>query len=304
MQVTNLTELIWCEECSSLLRLCHTDERILSQGSDYERFLAICHAIPMLVGHPYSISLKLFLKERFSITLTPSPNTAAEIWHTVADQLLHMPLPTDASLPKVDEVPPIALPTLTTLEVLSFLDPVALLNSSAKDWEAWKKELEDWFSDFIKRDGNCLQILLTDDVCRQKPSKFHVDLALKRRTAEAIAILTAQLVRFSLEVFQRNGQKLILEIDARQNDPARFLQTMERAVGLPPLYIVAKNEFSLQKMLSFASLPHKSPIFLAVKRSDDPPRASFEVAIRSMCRRCPLGCLRVIDHNKIKAFMV
>ena len=304
MLATNLTELIWNVELKRLLRLCHTDEYVLEYGSDYDRFVALCKSLPLLMGHTYPAFLSAYLREHFGVTISPKIENADKIWQTVADRLLEAPMPVGASGFNPCSLSLDILPTLKTLERFSVLEADTLLDPCAKDWNTWKEELQLLFLGERKHGTSTVRVLLTDEICRQNPSKFHVDMALKRRASDDRALLTAQLVRFFAEECQRINCRLLLELDACENHSADFLCRMERAVGLPSLYLIANNEFSLQNALLFAGMPHKNPIFLAVKCSEDITKEKFEAKIKALCCEYPLGNIRVIDGNEIKAFKI
>lgn len=72
-----------CPSVQNALRLCGAEERILgSEGSDLERFTAICYAMPYLYGHPVRLGIERILTS-LGIYSELAPYSVEELWQEI-----------------------------------------------------------------------------------------------------------------------------------------------------------------------------------------------------------------------------
>lgn len=303
MLATNLTELIRTEELCALLRLCGVGEGALTHGSDYDFLLSVSKALPLLEGHPFPQRLHGFLEEHFAITQRLTPDTAAEIWHTVADALLTRPREFPADLHSHTalslSLPPLALQANAVLWRAD-----ALVNTKAVTWKDWEGELQTALEQKVESGASHILLTLTNEAAKQSPDPFHVGKSLENtaKSDDDRALLAAQLIRFFCVAAAKQGLTLVLSVRADAKNAVAFLERMERTVGLPPLTIVMRKELS-PKLLSFASRVHSHPVTLAIDRSRYSTDTAFEMATSVLARCYPLGRLSVLDGEYLKSFV-
>jgi len=300
MHATNLTELIRTDALDGLLRLCGTEERVLTHGSDYDFFLAVCRALPLLCGHPFPKSLHCFLSEQFAITQPITPDSTAVIWRAVADELLLCPTAFPVSI-KPQPPEEWTLPQLNVQKEVSIWGADDLVNVAADSMQAWESELR---TRFDARDGaSRILLTLSERAAEQKPNPYRVRLSLqaKPRTSEDLALLRAQAVRFFCLAAKRHGEPLILRVGEDCRNPVGFLEWLEETAGLPSL-LVAASKKAFPPLLAFASRAHSLPICLAIDRARYPSRAAFEADVRELAESYPLGRLWVLDGARMERF--
>lgn len=304
MLATNLTELIWNDDLCGLLRLCDTDERVLKHGSDYDRFLAVCKALPLLQGHPLPSTLKCFFKERFDVALPTTSEQAAQIWRVVAQKLLETPVTVGDVIPAPQSAEAFVLPPLKTAKTLSFLQADALIDTAATSWQAWERKLQAALHDAEKQKNYHIKFFLSNEVSKQKPSLFHVNLTLQaiQKTYSDIALLHAQLFRFLCIECQKHNMTLILYVDPACTDAVRFLERMEATVGLARILAVTQSQNTRNYLLDFAKCNHQNHLKLAIDRSHYPSQTAFEREVTDIAKIYPLGYLTVIDGDVLQAF--
>lgn len=72
-----------CPSVINTIRLCGADENILANGSDYDRFTALCYSIPYLEGHPVKNGINKLVTEVLGFYEPLSPYNVDEAWYTI-----------------------------------------------------------------------------------------------------------------------------------------------------------------------------------------------------------------------------
>ncbi len=302
MHATNLTELIRTDALDGLLRLCGTEEGILARGSDYDFFLAVCRAIPLLQGHPFPQSLQGFLEDRFAITQPLTADSAAEIWRRVSEMLLQHPTAFPVSL-ESKALPEWDLPSLTEQKSTSVWRVGETVDTAATSWQVWEAELRRSLDERAKAGFSCVALRLSDAALGQRPNPFFVDRSLSAspRSDEDLALLCAQRVRFFCIEAQRRALTLLLELDGDCRNPIGFLEWLEQTVGLPAILAVATRGNS-DLLLRFAEREHRASVGLAIDLARFSDRATLEREVRALAECYPLGRLAVLDGECLERF--
>ena len=84
-----VTDLIWCEELSALLRFYGVPEcEIGKAASQYQRFRAFCGVVPHLTGHRLPGFISRLLKDIFEIDQPICEDTCDEIWRITSQKMI------------------------------------------------------------------------------------------------------------------------------------------------------------------------------------------------------------------------
>lgn len=77
-----------CPSVKNALRLCGAEERILDgDGSDFERFTALCYSMPYLVSHPVHAGVTRLMRDVFMIYEELSPYNCEEMWNVINEYI-------------------------------------------------------------------------------------------------------------------------------------------------------------------------------------------------------------------------
>lgn len=263
MIATNITELIRSPEADRLLRLCN--ERIENtDGSDYAYFCAICHALPLLEGHPFAEYLSNLFLNALSVKTEISPKTADQIWQESAGYLLAHPVNINhsKSFPKPKEIL-FSLQKNTDSIQISNAQNLALTKTTS--WESWKKELDEVWH--IRLTCNLILLSIGDELPFKMPAVYHVDKALKE-PPRPTPILWAQVLRFLCINCQKSKKTLMLE-SSNQNATAliALLDRLEAEVGLPDIILSVAGIKPFEALLSFVEKPHQCNIRMGINAS-------------------------------------
>ena len=264
MTATNITELIWNDAICGVLRLCGANECELGHSaSDYEKFRALCRAVPYLSGHPLPTQLSVILRERLGVVLAPSSKTCDRIWRLCAERLLEFPLPAPIPLPTFSpervERNPSAWHKLHTLSVL---DGACLLSTNADSWLVWETEMRSAWDRSCKARGGAVRFTPDAAACDVIPDPYHVEQALQK--GEDSPVLTAQVFRFLAAELQKREMTLWLDTDLCGARILPLLAYAERSVGLPKLIWMCKTRDAFEAICNWQMCPHECEIRFAV----------------------------------------
>ncbi len=211
----NLTHRLSLDEepAVRLLRACGTDEAILRDGSEYDRFCALAAAMPLCAGHGLVASMTRILQASTGCNLPLCPHTAPILWERWAD--IHW---YGRSLEPMDDpdpcplCPPVEPTVLSSSEVTVLPDPGALAAAERiSNLGAWSDRLA-----ALLREGMSHALLrLPADGSFRCPDPYHAALALRAvtggaATADDRALLSAQALRVLGEAAIAHGVTLLL----------------------------------------------------------------------------------------------
>ena len=145
MHFSNVTEWIWSEELTSLLRMCGEKEAVIgSDASDYERFCALCRSADLLRGNPTVHRISCLLSALLRRPVSLSAENAEALWQKTAALLWlseELDLPneelviTEPAVPSTDACPQLA--------ASEFWDGNRCLSTSQRSWTDWRDEMSE-----------------------------------------------------------------------------------------------------------------------------------------------------------------
>ncbi|MBQ9806705.1 MAG: hypothetical protein IJW49_09405 [Clostridia bacterium] len=293
-RISNVCELLWSDEVCGLLRLCGAEEHKIGEvASDYERFSALCKALPMLKRHPIKQAVTDLLKTHFAVSEQPCDIT----WHTVAQALEEREsAPTDF-LPREPVsclLSTIALPPLPS-HISPMLDAEALLHASTNALETWREELRQTLLRFVRAGCHTVRFLLPASYTFTAPTVYHVQeaLGMKKRTLETEHLLRSQLFRELCTICRDMSVRLLLHLSCAGEEAVALLRYAEECVGLPHLYWSADGRAN-DVLLRFQMQAHEAPVYWVLRLSDVPSDVELETVLACVAARYPITRLRFV----------
>ncbi len=184
-----------------LLRACGVDESIIRDGSDYDRFAALCAILPLCVGHPLRESITRTLQESTGLSIPLRAETAGAYWdawvsrHWYADKIIPLHTMDDGLASEVPLPPPLVFRSEESvcLSALPSCDPAAYIREISMN------------------PGQALCLDLPHDVPFVRPDPYHVSLAVQAMTAEAKGRSQSEAERACLvaQTAREAGQRLL-----------------------------------------------------------------------------------------------
>lgn len=302
-ELGNVTELIAREELARLLRLCGVEESVITHGSDYDRFFALCKVVPLLTGHPLLCKLRFLCARGLGVEEPLSVSNCAVVWQKTAQKLLETPLTPfllasrlmgdghvawlcQGELPQdlPQSVPP----------VLFFDD---WIDTGAHDLDAWTRQIECAADAFCARGCDRVYLTLPASFHDIRPDPYHVQQALGKgeRTQEDRCLLIAQAVRILCGLCREKKLALILSVDCDGEDVTSLLERTERDVGLPTLCWTATRTDTRDALLSLQARPHDNRWDFALELSRYPSSLALSYAVEEAASVYPLGRLQFIS---------
>jgi len=218
------------------LRLCGEPIKADQKNSDYHYFCAICRAFPMLQGHDFSLYLQTLLCTEFSVRCIPAVETAAEIWRTVAERLLHKPHAVSCyAYQPTRNAETMAFRLISTRQT-TYFDASSLLETHACTWKAWEEELHTKISAIESKKTIFLRFSDLNPELGM-PSVYHVERALE---AKERSTLTVQLLRYL--ALSDTGKHGTILLDVSSVDPKALfdlLTRIDRTFSLPSMILSA-----------------------------------------------------------------
>lgn len=303
--LTNPCELLDCMEWERAFRFCRIDEeRFSSLASDYDRFCAMCTALPLLIGHPLRAWVLTLLREHFQITCEVCEQTAGALWRTISQKLLERPMRFEELIEEGctylcdQSAPPSALLRGAYPMLLSNV----LLDGTFENRLRWRGEIERTLSAY--REAGSRQVLLRFSAEGEfvAPDVYHVEKAL-RATAKSAAqkqLLSTQLMRELCEICQKMDLTLILEGDSCAKTTVKLLQYAEQTVGLPKTCWVCNDCRHADAMMTFIAEKHNSPMHLALRMDEVLTDAEFLDAMDSLGARYPVGRISFVTARDLR----
>ncbi len=301
--ITNPIELFWSDDLLSLLRLCGAEEeRVGKRASDFDRFLSLCRALPLLEGHHTRAWIISVLKEHFGLQELPTEETATDIWRTLCESLM------------VDFVSPkdliggawlcdqLTVPNALPENITPVLNANLLLQTNAKTATVWSAEIESTIAHFAANRCQKIVLHLSNGFDFATPSLYHVDraLSLTKRDREATNLLTCQLMRELCMVAQRHDLLLVIVCEDNPGALANLLEYAEGSVGLPRLCWSIREAREAYALIDFTAKAHKNEIFAAFPYESVITEREFSSAIESWQMRYPIGRLCFVTARDLR----
>ena len=300
--ITNPIELFWCNDLIALLRLCGAEEEMIGErASNYDRFCAICRALPLLQGHPARAWLESIFENRFAIKELPTEENAAKVWKKLCERLLQDPI---ASQDLIDG--DLLCEPSTFIQLPKNVTPVLnanfFLHTDEKTVEAWHHSILSVVTRFAA--GGCKKAVLhiKEGFDFTAPSLYHVEraLSLPKKNREATNLLISQLVRELCAIAQQQDILLVLVCEDNPSALARLLEYADESVGLPRICWCTREAREAHKLLEFTAKPHKSEIFAALPYESVMTQNELSNAIEAWQVRFPIGRLCFITARDLR----
>ena len=266
--ITNPTEIFWSEDLLSLLRLCDAkEEQIGERASDYDRFLSLCRALPLLQGHPTSAWIASVLEKYFDLKELPTEETAPTVWKSLCDTLLNHPLSPKDLVCGTWLCDGVTVPSDLPKKITPAMKANLLLHTGAKNIAAWREEIIATVAHFVAHGCQKVVLHLPKEFSFVVPSVYHIERALQlsKKDREAANLLICQLVRELCRILQENGMLLVLVCEGNASDVAALLEYAEENVGLPHLCWSLHDARDAYPLLHFTAKTHKNEILAALR---------------------------------------
>ena len=301
--ITNPIELFWSDDLLALLLLCGAkEETVGKRASDYDRFLSLCRALPLLQGHPTRAWIASVLEKYFDLKELPTEATAAEIWKKLCVSLIENPIsPRDlvSGAWLCDEM---TLPSSLPEQVTPVLNANLLLDTNAKTAATWTAEIASTVANFAKNRCETIVLHLSNGFRFISPSLYGVDraLSLSKRDREATDLLTSQLVRELSAAAQEQNLLLVLVCDNNSASAVNLLEYVEKSVGLPQICWVLREAKDAQSLLNFTAKAHKNEIFAALAYDNVMTARELDDVLDSWQMRYPIGRLCYVTARDLR----
>lgn len=114
------------EPAARLLRACGTDESVVRNGSDYDRFAALAAVIPLCAGHALATALQADLQAATGLDLPLCSHTAPAFWRRWTDLYWYGQEKSEPAPTPCTECTPAAPVRLIDADVTRLPDPAAV----------------------------------------------------------------------------------------------------------------------------------------------------------------------------------
>ena len=263
--------------------------------SDYDRFCALCHLMPLMHGHAEAARCHAILRETFGIDERICPQSCDKIWRLTSEALLMQPrsLADVYAADKNDSA--------TERRVLYTTDlptpDVRLLIDAWRDLQSWEGEINLWL-DKAGQNGAC--VTLETDFSYVKPDPYHVRLALQstERSKTEQALLTAQLLRILCIDLRACGGCLQLDVKKCGNDAVALLSYLENSVGLPEIMWSTDDARERELLLAFSLQRHDRAVLPVLRPKREWTTQHLNAEITNYATRFPVGLLKIIETEE------
>ena len=299
--ITNPTELFWSDDLLALLRLCGAKEEMIGEGaSDYDRFLSLSRALPLLEGHPTRAWIASVFDTCFHLTELPTEETAPTVWKAICESLIQDPIAPQDLVGGAWLCDGLTVPNCIPKGISPVLDADLLLQTSAKTATLWSAEIASNAAHFAKRGCQKIFVRIGKNFDFVSPSLYQVNrvLSLAKKDRAGENLLTAQLVRELSLAAQKHNLLLVLVCEGSSLAAAKLLQYVEKNVGLPRICWTVKEAREAYALLEYTSEPHKSEILAALSYENVMTQNELFTTLEGWQVRYPIArlcCLTVRD---------
>lgn len=265
--ITNPTELFWSDELLALLRLCGAKEEMIGKrASDYDRFLSLSRALPLLEGHPTRAWIATVLGKYFHLAELPTEATAPTVWKTLCESLLQKPIAPQDLVSGAWLCDGLTVPSGLSKHIIPVLNANLFLQTEVKAATAWSAEIASVVAHFAKSGCQTIRLFVGREFDFVSPSPYRVDraLSLAKRDLEATNLLICQLMREICTAAQEHELMLLLDCAKDSSALARLLEYAEGSVQLPRLCWSVRRVCDAAPLLAFCAKPHKNEILAAL----------------------------------------
>ena len=292
--ITNPIELFWSDDLCALLRLCGEGEDAIGESaSDFDKFQALCRALPLLDGHPTRAWIVSILKKYFDVKELPTEETAAIVWKILSERLFGEPLSPQTFVSGAWLCDGLTIPSTLPENVTPVLNANLVLQTNAKTAALWSSEISSTVVHFVQKGCQKIVFEMGKSFDFVTPSLYHVNraLSLAKKDREATNILTCQLTRELCTFAQAHDLLLVLECNENSSALARLLEYAEESVGLPRICWSVREVREAHTLLDFTAKPHKSEIFAALSYESVMTQNELLATLESWQVRYPVGRL-------------
>lgn len=301
--ISNPIELFWSDDLLALLRLCGAKEELIGErASDYDRFLSLCRALPLLEGHPTRTWIMALLEKYFDLQELPTEENVAQIWQMFCDYLLESPIAPKDLIEGEWLCDGLTVPGVLPKNVTPVLNGNLLLETAGKKAMAWSAEIGATVEHFVNNGCKKISLQLQKDFAFVLPSIYHVDraLSLTKRDREAINLLTCQLMRELCMVAQKYDLLLVLVCKGDPVALASLLEYAEESVGLPRICWSTSGAREAHALLDFTAKSHKGEMLAALPYECVMTQNEFSSEVESWKMRYPVGRLCFITARDLR----
>ncbi len=301
--ITNPIELFWSDDLLALLRLCGAKEETVGErASDYDRFLALCRALPLLEGHPTRTWIVSVLEKFFNLKELLTEASAAEVWKMLCESLMETPISPKDLVSGAWLCDELTVPSHLPQNVVPVLNANLLLHTNAKNAAKWSKEIASTVTHFAENRCKEIVLHLSNDFEFAPPSLYHVDraLSLAKKDREAQNVLTCQLMREICTAAQQHDLLLVLKCNGNSTAAADLLAYAEESVGIPRICWSARKACDAQELLNFTAKAHKNEIFAALTYDNAMTAHELADVLASWQMRYPIGRLCFLTARDLR----
>ncbi len=301
--ITNPIELFWSDDLLALLRLCGAKEEAIGErASDYDRFLALCRALPLLEGHPTRAWIASMLQEYFGLQELPTEETAKDFWKTLCERLMEHPISPKDIVSGAWLCDGLTVPSSLPENITPVLNANLLLHTNAKTAAAWGAEITEAVAHFAKRGCKKIVLHLSNDFDFVTPSLYHVGraLSLAKKDRETTNLLICQLTRELCAAAQEHNLLLVVICQSNASGACKLLDYCETSVGLPRLCWSIREAREAYALLNFTAKAHTNEIFAALPYESVMTTSELSNTIQSWQMRYPVGRLCFITARDLR----
>jgi hypothetical protein len=292
--ITNPIELFWSDDLCALLRLCGAKEEMIGErASDYDRFCALCMALPLLEGHPTRAWIASVLESFFNLKEIPTGETAPVVWKNLCQTLLENPILAKELVSGAWLCDALTLPRSIPEYIEPVLNANLLLQTNAKTAALWSSEISSAVVHFVQKGCQKIVFEMGKGFDFVIPSLYHVDRALSiaKKDHEAKNLLTCQLMRELCVIAQEKDLLLVLACDGNSSAVANLLQYCKDSVGLPRICWSVREAREAYTLLDFTAQANKNEIFAALAYENIMTQKELFDTLESWQVRYPIGRL-------------
>lgn len=293
--IENLTQLLWNDETEKLLFLCGMEDEIGEDRSDYERFTALCRAIPLLKGNRAPTRWRELLWGACQISFPLSEENAPKIWENAANRFFDgeiFPVPVNPTVgnPPLTDFPKPVNERSVRVPSFFFRD-----NFNVEDWQ---KELHAWVKS--QKENALIVLTLPESYRMTRPDLYHVSLALDKRIRTPIDtnLLLTQAFRELCGCLAGTDARLLLRAECPMAEAVALVSYGKSKVGLPSVMLNFRDRGAI---LSAPDTMYEAKICrsvrLAVCAEDFSGGADLRAVVTSLCTVYPFGRIILLNQK-------